>query len=130
MFLKDATNAKIPVIVITAMMAMFAQNADLDVYLLCRTKNRDGKMKLRGTKPIEPTMPITSATNSKLFRNMLMFPIVCSAVFLAVNANGCLPANMMIDCRGNQQYGGKFSAHYYGHRHLVTDYNKQIVHMI
>ena len=65
-FLNDAMNAKRPVIVMTAMMAMFAQNVIFDVYLLCRTKNRDGKMKLRGTKPIEPTMPITSAVSKDL----------------------------------------------------------------
>lgn len=64
MFLNEAINARIPVMVMTAMMAMFAQNVIFEVYLRCRTKKRDGKMKLRGTKPIEPTMPITSATNS------------------------------------------------------------------
>ncbi len=66
MFLKEAMKARMPVIVITTTIAMLPQYDILVVYLLCRTKNRDGKMKLNGTKPMEPTIPITSAAENCL----------------------------------------------------------------
>lgn len=64
MFLKDATKAMRPVVVMITMMAMFPQKAKFELYFFCRTKKSDGKMKLRGTNPMEPTIPITSAKHN------------------------------------------------------------------
>ena len=45
----------------TAMMVTQSQNSTGPRYLLATRTKRGGKMKDMGMKPIEPTMPITSA---------------------------------------------------------------------
>ena len=93
MFLKDAMKAKMPVIVITTMTPIFAQKEILDVYLLCKMKKSDGKMKLKGTKPIEPTIPITSAADICV-RNALTVCIITTTELLQFDLHGIIDVDL------------------------------------
>jgi hypothetical protein len=54
MFRREPVKARMPAKLMTTIMAMLPHRDSLLLYLRFITKKRDGKMKLRGTKPAQP----------------------------------------------------------------------------